>query len=235
LHKVPGWNVSDVSTVAGMTVTERPVQSPCQWCGQPVVQPPAGRLLRYCDRSCRQRAYEVRAARRRLGEDVDAGVVRLQPAERIVERVVRARYPGTPAGWVAALAELRAQLSDGRLAPWHAQRLQREITAVDEQLRAIAAGWPPSRPQSPVPRPRAVAVDERLAAAVADRITAAGGRLSITLERLAGELRVGVDVLRHVVLELEYTGLLVAQRMGNVVSVDELAVHARVELHASGR
>jgi hypothetical protein len=36
-----------------------------------------------------------------------------------------------------------------------------------------------------------------------------------------------------IVLELEYAGLVVARRHGNVVPVDELAVHARVELSAA--
>lgn len=224
-----------------MAITERPLQTPCQWCGSVVKQPPTGRLLRYCDRSCRQRAYEARTAARRLGEDVDAGVVRVQPAERIVERVVRAKYPRTPAGWEAALDELREQLADGRIGPWHAERIARAIAAVDGQLQAAAAAV--------VPRPRpsreAFGVDEppgyaavpfageRLAAIDA-RIQAAGGALSTTLERLAAELRVGVDELRQAVLEFEHLGFVEARRMGAVVSVDELAVHARVELRTPG-
>src|SRR5690348_6225372 len=122
-----------------MNASERPLQTPCEWCGRAVRQPPTGRLLRYCDRSCRQRAYEARTAARRLGADVAAGVVRAQPAERIVERVVRAKHPRTAAGWERALDELRAQLADGRIGPWHAQRLQRAVALVDEQLHAIAA------------------------------------------------------------------------------------------------
>ena len=44
----------------------RGVQTPCGYCGHPVEQPGGQRrLLRYCDRSCRQRAYELRARRRR--------------------------------------------------------------------------------------------------------------------------------------------------------------------------
>jgi hypothetical protein len=73
-------------------------------------------------------------------------------------------------------------------------------------------------------------VDEHLPAAIGDRITAAGGALSTTLERLAADLRIGVDQLRRVVLDLESIDFLVARRYGHVVSVDELAVHARIEL-----
>jgi hypothetical protein len=35
-------------------------QRPCDWCGEPVVQPRMGRTRRYCQRSHRQRAYEAR-------------------------------------------------------------------------------------------------------------------------------------------------------------------------------
>jgi hypothetical protein len=216
-----------------MTVTERPLQTPCQWCGAAVRQPPTGRLLRYCDRSCRQRAYEARTARRRLDADIDAGVVRAQPAERIVERVVRAKHPSTPAGWESALAELRAQMADGRIGPWHAERLQRAVALVDEQLRAIAAAWPPPAAQPAVPPPRRPAVDERIAAAIGRQIAAAGGTLSTPLERLAAGLALGVDELRQAVLDLEHAGRLVARRHHNPVPVDELAIHSRIELSAT--
>ena len=220
-----------------MSVTERPLQTPCQWCGSPVRQPPTGRLLRYCDRSCRQRAYETRTAARRLGADVDAGVVRTEPAERIVERVVRARYPRTAAGWESALDELRAQLVDGRLGPWHGERIARAIAAVEEQLQAAAAAMVPRprREMFTVDEPPAYAVPfvgERLAAIDA-RIAAAGGMLSTTLQRLAAVVGMGVDELRQAVLEFEQLGFVEARRMGTVVSVDELAVHARFELHTT--
>lgn len=80
---------------------------------------------------------------------------------------------------------------------------------------------------------RLVYVDERLAAAIGGRIEAASGTLSTSLDRLAAGLALGVDELPHGVLELEYAGMIVARRHGNVVPVDELAVHARVELSAA--
>jgi hypothetical protein len=214
-----------------MSVTERPLQTPCEWCGSAVRQPPTGRLLRYCDRSCRQRAYEARTAKRRLGADVDAGVVRTEPAERIVERVVRAKHPHNPAGWETALEELRAQLADGRIGPWHTQRLQRALALVDEQLRITdERDQALQRQRSQM---RLAYVDERLAAAIGARIEAAGGALSTSLDRLAAGLALDVDELRQGVIDLEYAGLIVARRHGNVVPVDELAVHARVELSAA--
>ncbi|SNY72911.1 hypothetical protein SAMN05421748_14454 [Paractinoplanes atraurantiacus] len=194
---------------------------PCGWCGSPVEQPPAGRLRRYCNRSCRQRAYETRTAGRRLGADVDAGVVRTEPAERIVERVVRARYPRTAAGWETALTELSAQVADGRLPHWHAERVHRALSGAAEQTRVTIAEWTP--PPAPPP------VDERLAAA-AEALLRVVGDEPTTLERLAAALRLDVVELRQVVLELEHIGLLAARREKNVVSVDELRIHARFTL-----
>jgi hypothetical protein len=234
LHFLGRRNVSDAPTLDQVSVTERPLQTPCEWCGSAVRQPPTGRLLRYCDRSCRQRAYEARTAKRRLEADVDAGVVRTEPAERIVERVVRAKYPHNPAGWESTLEELRTQLADGRIGPWHAQRLQRAVALVDEQLRTFgSSSWPPTQRQPAEPQMRLTYVDERLAATIARRIEAGGGTLSTSLERLAAGLALDVDELRQGVLELEYAGLIVARRHGNAVPVDELAVHARVELRAT--
>lgn len=34
----------------------------CEWCGREVPQSPRGRRRKYCDHSCRQRAYEHRRA-----------------------------------------------------------------------------------------------------------------------------------------------------------------------------
>ncbi|GAA4801264.1 hypothetical protein [Corynebacterium canis] len=38
------------------------IEKRCEWCGKPIPLPPAnrGRPKRYCNRSCRQRAYEQR-------------------------------------------------------------------------------------------------------------------------------------------------------------------------------
>ncbi|MEW2386479.1 hypothetical protein AB0873_31115 [Micromonospora sp. NPDC047707] len=64
-------------------VAEREIQTPCGWCGNAIVQPATGRKKHYCDRSCRQRAYELRAAQRRHQADVDTGRIRTVPAPRI--------------------------------------------------------------------------------------------------------------------------------------------------------
>src|SRR2546429_2521735 len=132
---------------------EHVVQSPCQWCGRTIEQPPRGRKLRYCDRSCRQRAYEARTAARRLKADLDAGRILQQPAERVVERVVQPRHPHPPAGWIDALDELTARVRDGRIEPWNAARIRPAIARLQAALDA-SAGFATSRPLTvPAPRP----------------------------------------------------------------------------------
>src|SRR2546428_12435265 len=94
---------------------ERVMGSPCEWCGRSIEQPPRGRRLRYCNRSCRQRAYEARTATRRYGRDLDVGRILPKPTERVVERVIQPRHPSTATAWIAALYELAEQIRDGRL------------------------------------------------------------------------------------------------------------------------
>ncbi|WIN00108.1 hypothetical protein ACTOB_003791 [Actinoplanes oblitus] len=196
---------------------EHVVQSPCGWCGEQIQQPPRGRKLRYCDRNCRQRAYEMRTAQARRQADVDAGRIAEQPAERIVERVVRSRVPRTPAGWEAVLAQLQTQLGDGTIGFWNAGRIQQAlIGALNQADRLAGQARVTVRPP----------VDERLEQAAAVLLRLAGNE-PVTLQRLAAAMQLGIDEVRQAVLELEHLGLLVARRAANVVSVDELAVHSR--------
>lgn len=229
----------------GMSIAERPLQTPCQWCGNAVEQSATGRLRRYCDRSCRQRAYEARTAQRRLQVDVDAGRVREQPAERIVERVVTAPHPRQVSGWQAALTELAAQLADGRLGWWHAGQLRDALARVNDEMRTAAARVPRAtalsvrfqEPVHPAPVPRGTgelvaAVGDRLRTAVEGRLRTAG-RLSTSLARLAGDLGESVDAVRQALLNLEHLGVVVAYRNEDVVPVDELSLRTRVELEHS--
>ncbi len=185
-------------------------------------------MLRYCNRSCRQRAYEVRTASRRLRADVAAGVVRAEPAERVVERVVQRRYPQTAGEWELALQELAAQLADGRLAPWHASRLRRALAQAEAAAGVPAGATPRQGVGAAAVRfsPVAIALWET----VVRRVQIAGGVLSVTLEGLAGSLGAGVDEVRAVLVEAERLGYVVVQRRGTVVAVAGLAVHARCDL-----
>ena len=90
------------------------VSRTCGWCGTPIPHSGRSRARRYCDRSCRQRAYEVRTAMRRRAEaeargelpDATAPVretVR-ETVERTTVRTVRVGVPvptpgSYPPGW----------------------------------------------------------------------------------------------------------------------------------------
>lgn len=214
-----------------MTDAERPLQTPCEWCGNAITQPPRGRLLRYCDQSHRQRAYEVRAAERRLQADLTSGRVREVPAERIVERVVHRRHPTTLTGWTAALEELAAQLSDGRLPMYSAGALHRGIAAITAVMPPASAYG--ASPLGLVPvqrRPAAGAVDEHLVVAIVRRLRTGGGTVSTSLLRIAGDVDEPVDVVRQAVLVLTDMAVTVARRHGVPVDVDGLSEHARFDL-----
>ncbi|WP_203708458.1 hypothetical protein [Asanoa iriomotensis] len=117
-------------------VSEREISRPCLACGKPVAQSGRGRKRLYCDRTCRQRAYESRRANtagrapaaepaeriieRRVPVEVDVPV----PVEHIVkvpvgpdsgERMSQIRWPVTSYGWVLALDELAQRLRDLRI------------------------------------------------------------------------------------------------------------------------
>ena len=211
-----------------MTITERPLQTPCEWCGNAVEQAATGRLRRYCDRSCRQRAYEARTARRRLQEDVDAGIVRTEPAERVVERVIHRRHPDTVRGWVAALGELSAQLRDGRFAPWQTGELRHALGELVAVLPPLESGQSPRSvvaPQPPGPR-----VDERLRAAILHRLQVAGGTVTTSLTRLSADLDTPVGGVRQAVLDLVGLHVVQTRRRGLNVDVDQLVDNAKFDL-----
>lgn len=70
-------------------VHERPLARECTWCAKPITVNPRAQHQRYCSRSCRQRAYEVRTAVRRAQDAQEAGTARPEgePIREVVERV----------------------------------------------------------------------------------------------------------------------------------------------------
>ncbi|MBV9513296.1 MAG: hypothetical protein JO280_04505 [Mycobacteriaceae bacterium] len=64
---------------------------PCLWCGRDVIDAGMGRRRQYCRQSCRQRAYEQRAAGK--GAELPAGTVVLSAdeASRLSDRVYQLR------------------------------------------------------------------------------------------------------------------------------------------------
>lgn len=82
-------------------VSERPVARECAWCGTPIELKPRAQHQRYCGRSCRQRAYEVRTAAARQEADRAAGTAREDgPVREVVEKVtVRTVRPRRAVPW----------------------------------------------------------------------------------------------------------------------------------------
>jgi hypothetical protein len=63
----------------------------CQWCGREVIDAGMGRRRQYCRQSCRQRAYEHRAALKGTSWPIDAVVLSADEAARLSDRVYQLR------------------------------------------------------------------------------------------------------------------------------------------------
>lgn len=63
----------------------------CAWCGREIVQPTRGRRRRYCDHSCRQRAYEQRRDLAGTSVPADALILPRATAEELTDRLFELR------------------------------------------------------------------------------------------------------------------------------------------------
>ncbi|MBB5436330.1 hypothetical protein [Nocardiopsis composta] len=135
------------------------VSRTCEWCGAPVAYSGRGPRPKYCSAAHRQRAYEVRTARRRQEEAVEAGTAR--PADEPVREVIRETTERTvlrtytqevpvpvPAGPPAVgrarevqayLEEIAAAVREGRLAVYDHRRV---LSGVDAVLAALDDAHP---------------------------------------------------------------------------------------------
>ncbi|GIE26865.1 hypothetical protein Ahu01nite_099670 [Winogradskya humida] len=162
--------------------------------------------------------------------------MRTEPAERIVERVLPSRHPRTVAGWEQALTELAAQCGDGRLAPWHAARVERALAVAMDAAHVLSATMPAGSSAGVTSQPgtllerRVSPLSIVLWETILRRIQAAGGTLSVTMEGLAASLGTPVGEVSAVLSEGERMGFVAARRYGQDVDIGHLAVHARVEL-----
>lgn len=236
--------------------SERPIQTPCGWCGKAVPQPETGRLLRYCNRSCRQRAYEIRAASRRLQEDLEAGRVQRAPVET-VRRAPRPAYPNTVDGWLRMLATLTEHLRSARfLNAGDRENIER---ALQEALRHAPSPLRRAGVTSPaavVPQQRVdvdtASLDDDLwdedlvaayepgaayysamaGAALAEYLPTVAGRRT-TLTELAAALGADVAATRTALRQAVMVGDAQIRRDGAPVDVDALPVDTRFRI--SGR
>lgn len=72
-------------------VARRKHAQPCKWCGREVDDAELGRRRQYCRQSCRQRAYEQRAAVKGTSVPADAVVLTADEAADLADRVYQAR------------------------------------------------------------------------------------------------------------------------------------------------
>jgi hypothetical protein len=72
-------------------VAHRTRPQPCRWCGRQVVAAGLGRRRQYCRQSCRQRAYEQRAAVKGTSVPPDALVLSADEAAELSDRVYQVR------------------------------------------------------------------------------------------------------------------------------------------------
>ncbi|RVX39148.1 hypothetical protein EDD27_1495 [Nonomuraea polychroma] len=123
--------MTDIHEVDSVEVRDRLQGRTCAWCATYIPYSGRGRPPSYCSRSCRNRAWEVRTAERRLQRDIAAAAMRAEPVREVrTETITRTRTrvqtrlerrpPSTAKDWVEHLAALTGQLrKDGTLAPRH--------------------------------------------------------------------------------------------------------------------
>lgn len=126
-----------MTTPSSERVSERPVARECAWCGTAIEIRPRAQHQRFCSRSCRQRAYEVRTATRRAQADQDAGTARRddEPVREVVERVVEVEVPivATPTSAREAadfMTVTAACIADGSIALHDHKRVYQGVRAL---------------------------------------------------------------------------------------------------------
>ena len=102
---------------------------PCAWCGRQLDQPAgAGRRRQYCGRSCRQRAYEQRAALHDSGLPTDAVVLSAAEVDNLHDRLFQLRCAAedilTALDDGATTAQVRAAAGDVLSAARSLERLR---------------------------------------------------------------------------------------------------------------
>lgn len=144
----------DPESLTVVTHTNRLLARTCHWCGSDIELNPRGRHRRYCSRSCRQRAYEVRTAAARQESDRAAGTARAadEPVREVVERTVTRMHPfvaGRPRAetWLEpveepdedpprarelqrTLVQVAAEIAQGRMSEREVGRVMRGVEAI---------------------------------------------------------------------------------------------------------
>jgi hypothetical protein len=133
-QRAPTTEVSSdpVDAVAGGP-QRRAAASACGWCGGPITPRARGPIPKWCSAACRHRAWEQTQA-------AASGRAAVQIVERRVQ--VPAPQPLTRRDWPRALAELAAQLDDGRI-------YDRDLAGLSIALDAVLAAYHRRHPVGP--------------------------------------------------------------------------------------
>ncbi|BDH57557.1 hypothetical protein [Tsukamurella sp. PLM1] len=95
-----------------MTTARRRRSGTCAWCGREVVSEGPGRTRKYCRRSCRQRAYESRAALTGTALPTDSVVLTAAEADAVGERMFEVRCAAEDVRTAIAEGATTAELAE---------------------------------------------------------------------------------------------------------------------------
>jgi len=117
----------------------------CAWCGEWMTYSGHGPMRTYCSKSCKNRAWELRSAERRLGRDLAAGRADPGPVREVVRppAPTAVKVPTRIADWTKLLGELQQQLGEGgplRARHWDHQRLSDSLWDSIEALNQATPG-----------------------------------------------------------------------------------------------
>ncbi len=116
---------SDPTEAAAGGPERRAAATACAWCGGPITPRARGPIPKWCSATCRHRAWEqTRAAA--------SGRAAVQIVERRMQ--VPTRQPLTRRDWPRVLAEMAAQLDDGRI-------YDRDLAGLSVALDAVLAAY----------------------------------------------------------------------------------------------
>jgi hypothetical protein len=145
-------DTSDTFDKSGVEFERRLDGRTCAWCGRYVPYSGRGRPPAYCSKSCRNRAWEVRTAERRLHRDIAAGAAAAGPVREVIretrvitapaERAESRGAPTTAHQWIPHLEECARQVREGELGRqhWYHVNLYDALTGVLAELAEMHPG-----------------------------------------------------------------------------------------------
>ena len=121
-------------------VREVVIERTCAWCGKAMtLTQQTGRPRKYCSKSCRNRASELRTVAPKLSWDMAAGRVATGPVREIVERTVTTTLDTAPP------RPLAVQYAPGNAKEWQRELRLLAIQLLDPRTNTAREHWEHSR------------------------------------------------------------------------------------------